>query len=81
MTEADLELAKVAYNAYGDSRNWVVFNGDPMPSWEDQRPELQDAWRAAAAAVHTALAWPGAQWTKNDAGHVSVKQMAPGAER
>jgi len=45
------ELAEVAYNAYGENRGWVVFSGDPMPKWEDQSPELQAAWRAAAEAV------------------------------
>lgn len=51
MKEADEELAKVAYNAYGMNRRWVVFSGDAMPQWEDQRPELKEAWGAAARAV------------------------------
>lgn len=46
-----IDLAEVAYNAYGDNRGWVTFNGDPMPRWEDQTPELREAWNAAAQAV------------------------------
>lgn len=46
---------EVAYNAYGDNRNWVVFSGDKMPVWEDQSPELKEAWEAAANAVSQAL--------------------------
>lgn len=50
-----IELAEVAYNAYGDNRNWVVFSGALMPRWEEQSPELKEAWRAAAHAVEVAL--------------------------
>lgn len=46
-----IELGKVAYDAYGKARGWVVFNGDPMPAWEEQSPELREAWDAAAQAV------------------------------
>jgi len=45
------ELGKVAYDAYGAARGWVVFDGGSMPTWEDQTPELRDAWDAAAQAV------------------------------
>lgn len=48
-------LAKVAYNAYGDARGWRVFNGGPMPIWEDQEADLQAAWRAAAQGVASFL--------------------------
>jgi hypothetical protein len=46
-----VELGKIAYDAYGDSRGWTVFNGAPMPTWEAQSQELRDAWNAAAQAV------------------------------
>lgn len=48
---SDEELAIVAYNAYGDNRDWKVFSGDEMPPWDGQSNELQEAWIAAAHAV------------------------------
>jgi hypothetical protein len=50
-----IELAEVAYNAYGEYRGWVVFTGDPMPRWEDQQLDLKEAWRAAVHAVEAVL--------------------------
>lgn len=50
------DLGEIAYDAYGDSRGWVVFSGAPMPKWEDQSPELRAAWSAAAEAVKERLA-------------------------
>ena len=50
-----IELGKIAYNAYGDNRGWVTFNGDAMPTWEEQTPELREAWDAAAQAVAAEL--------------------------
>ena len=46
-----VDLGKIAYDAYGKHRGWVVFDGSPMPSWEEQSPELCAAWTAAASAV------------------------------
>lgn len=42
---------QLAYEAYGEARNWVTWGGTPMPTWENQSPDLQDAWTAAANAV------------------------------
>ena len=50
-----MSLGKIAYNAYGEARQWKVFSGDAMPNWEDQLPELREAWEAAAYAVVEAL--------------------------
>jgi len=44
-------LGQVAYEAYCDDRNWESFNGTPLPQWDDQAPELQTAWEAAAQVV------------------------------
>jgi hypothetical protein len=33
-----------------------VFDGSPMPAWEDQTEELREAWQAAALAVLETLA-------------------------
>lgn len=48
---SDEELGKEIYNAYGDHRNWKVFNGDSMPTWEEQSTELKEAWIAAAQSI------------------------------
>lgn len=50
-----IELGKIAYEAYGDNRGWVVVGGGSMPAWDDQTPELRAAWDAAAQAVARAL--------------------------
>ena len=44
-------IGEIAYNAYGEVREWKVFSGDPMPNWEEQDAELKQAWEAAALAV------------------------------
>lgn len=44
-------LGQIAYEAYGQARAWKVFNGSPMPNWNEQHPELKDAWNVAAEAV------------------------------
>jgi len=46
--------AKIAYNAYCAKRNWVSVRGEQLPKFEDQSPELKDAWEEAAGAVLTA---------------------------
>jgi hypothetical protein len=45
------ELAKAAYDAYGDKTGWKNFRGDPMPKWEDLPEAIREAWRAATDAV------------------------------
>jgi hypothetical protein len=46
-----METAKVAYEAYANARDWVSFNGDPLPEWDSQAENIKNAWRAAAEAV------------------------------
>lgn len=46
-----VDLGQVAYEAYGDSRDWKTVAGSEMPVWSDQSEALQEAWRAAADAV------------------------------
>jgi len=68
-----IDLGEIAYNAYGDNRGWVVFSGAPMPTWEEQSPELREAWDAAAQAVAAALgpgpvgSFGGAEWAAEEA--------------
>lgn len=50
--ETDNEfLAKKAYNAYGEFRDWKTFDGRKMPTWEDLGEEIQQAWTKAAEAI------------------------------
>lgn len=47
-----IDLGRIAYLAYCRSTGGKsAVTGDPLPSWEDQRPEIRTAWRAAADAV------------------------------
>jgi len=51
MTNLDL-LGRVAYEAYlqmTGGRSLIL--GDKLPNWEDQRPDIREAWRAVADAV------------------------------
>jgi hypothetical protein len=49
--DTEISLAQIAYEAYGENRNWKTYDDKPMPKWEDLKPEIQDAWAAAAQAV------------------------------
>lgn len=52
---AATELARIAYNAYGENRNWKTFDDRPMPTWEKLTEPIQIAWVAAAIAVRNAV--------------------------
>lgn len=58
----EVRLGKVAYDAYGAERGWVVFDGSPMPHWNKQPSDLQEAWEAAAKAVAQLVANSGEAW-------------------
>ena len=45
------KYAKIAYEAYCQARNWKSVNGEVLPHFNAQSPELQDAWWEAAEAV------------------------------
>ncbi len=51
MEPLDLHLAQVAYKAYGQTTNFLNFQGNPMPTWEALPPKIQEAWIAASKAV------------------------------
>lgn len=61
------ETAQAAYEAYTRAVGGRAFNGDELPTWDEQRqrsPRITDAWRAAAqAAVSRAFAshWHGSR--------------------
>jgi hypothetical protein len=50
-----MELAKVAYAAYGESTNYRTHDDRPMPDWAELGDSVQQAWIAAAAAVAQAV--------------------------
>lgn len=41
------EIAKQAYTAYGEVTDFKNFQGNPMPTYEELTPTIQEAWRAA----------------------------------
>lgn len=48
------ETAQAAYEAYTRAVGGRAFNGDELPTWDEQRrrnPAITDAWRAAAQAA------------------------------
>jgi hypothetical protein len=47
-----IEVAKVAYAAYGSSTGNKNFRGEEMPTWDGLTPEIRIAW---AEAVHAAI--------------------------
>lgn len=52
-------LAEIAYTAYCEAVGGVAFNGDALPTWEQQRQredqKIPDAWIAAVNAVCAAV--------------------------
>lgn len=46
-----VELAKIAYRAYGETTDFKNFRGDPMPEWDDLGDKIQAAWLAASSAA------------------------------
>ena len=40
-----------AYEAYSEHCGRKSINGDDLPSWDEQRPEIRAHWEAAAEAV------------------------------
>lgn len=60
MSGVDDELARVAYQAYGDSVEWKNYQGLPMPKYDDLGEKIQKAWIAASkAAAHSFWAMTG----------------------
>lgn len=45
------DLAKRAYEAYGEEAGWKVFDGKPMKAWEDATPRIRNNWRASAVEI------------------------------
>lgn len=50
--DAPLSLGNIAYNAYCESTNWKsVYTGADLPQYDQQRPEVIQAWENSALAV------------------------------
>lgn len=51
-----LTLGNIAYNAYCTTTNWKsLISGQDLPSFGQNKPEIQDAWEKAAQAVAGAV--------------------------
>jgi hypothetical protein len=53
---------QTAYDAYCREVGGKAFNGDPLPTWQEQierSPHIAEAWRVAAAAVLTVFGGKG----------------------
>ena len=42
---------EAAYDAYCGTRNWLSFDGKPLPKWPEVKPEIQESWEVAATAA------------------------------
>jgi len=52
ITKEHLAWGKVAYNGYiKQSKGKSLISGEPLPSFDKLRREIQDAWAAAVIAV------------------------------
>jgi hypothetical protein len=51
-----MTLGQIAYQGYiAFSRGRSLITGAGLPPWEDQRPDIRQAWEAAGTAVRNAL--------------------------
>ena len=47
-----MTLGEIAYQAYADSLGWeAAYTGQALQQWTDLKPQVREAWEAAAAAV------------------------------
>lgn len=51
-------MAKLAYQAYGQSTDFKNYQGKPMPGWNDLGDGIQAAWVSAVNAVSDYLMGP-----------------------
>jgi hypothetical protein len=52
----DEELAKAAYQAYGDSAAWRNYADKPMPTWDELPTVIKVHWQAAVKRVVEVIA-------------------------
>lgn len=53
-----LELAAIAYHAYGKTTDFKNFRGEPMPEFHNLPENITQAWTAAVSAVKDELLPP-----------------------
>lgn len=46
--------AQIAYEAYAAHQGWKNYAGQPIPTWELVRADIQEAWAVAMDAVFAA---------------------------
>lgn len=51
MHSEELELAKIAYRAYGQTTDFKNYQGLPMPEFDNLPEKIQEAWIAASQAI------------------------------
>lgn len=51
MIPTDLELAKIAYLAYGSATDFKNYQGLPMPEFEKLPEKIQSAWVSTVVAI------------------------------
>lgn len=50
------DQAKMAYEAYCNHTDWKsLVSGQPLPQWQDVRPEIKVAWEAVVRALRPDL--------------------------
>lgn len=49
--KTEVNVAKLGYEAYGESAGWKNFAGNPMPQWDELPPKIQEHWGRAAQAI------------------------------
>lgn len=45
------DYARIAYEAYAEHQDWKNYQGNTIPTWDDVRQDIKDAWDAAVQAV------------------------------
>jgi hypothetical protein len=50
-----VDLARIAYRAYGETTDHKNVRGEPMPAWDHLGRRIQAAWISAARAVAEAV--------------------------
>lgn len=51
-------LAHRGYNAYGDECNWLNYQGNSMPAWDELPQKTKNNWIAATKAIVAELVIP-----------------------
>ena len=72
-----LTLGQVAYEAYGEDRDWLGEDERRLPAWAELAPGLKRAWHEAAQAVQEALELTSWEKQKEGPDAPQRRQRAP----